>query len=97
MTPHLARRGRLLVVVAALFVSVGALRPAWPLVALGTVILSSICTAYLFFFPVAVLLRRRKVEMAWSSPTPRASSTMASPSSGVPRTAPASPASPSAS
>jgi uncharacterized protein (DUF58 family) len=68
MTPHLARRGRLLVVVAALFVSVGAIRPAWPLVALGTVILSSICTAYLFFFPVAVLLRRRKVEMAWWVP-----------------------------
>ena len=68
MIPILARRGRLLVVVGALFVSTGAIRPAWPLVALGTVILASIATAYLFFFPIAVLLRRRKVEMAWWVP-----------------------------
>ena len=68
MTPILARRGRLLVLVGALFVSVGAMRAAWPLVALGTVVLCAVATAYLLFFPVAILLRRRKVEMAWWVP-----------------------------
>jgi len=68
VTPILARRGRLLVAAGALFVTVGAVRTAWPLVALGVMVIVALCTAYLLYFPTAVLLRRRKVEMAWWVP-----------------------------
>lgn len=69
MTPTLAPRGRYIVLSAGLMVLAGAIHAdAWPLVALGAVIVSAVGTAYLWFFPAAILLRRRKVEMAWWVP-----------------------------
>lgn len=69
MTPVLALRGRLIAAAGALFVAAGALHPgAWPLISLGTIIVSAVMTAYLFFYPTAIFLRRRKVELAWWVP-----------------------------
>ncbi len=69
MTPTLAQRGRLIVACAALFVIAGGVHAdAWPLLALGTVIVCAVCTAYLYFYPTAILLRRRKIELAWWVP-----------------------------
>lgn len=68
MTPVLALRARLIAGTAALFVSTGALSGSWPIVALGTVVFSALITAYLLFFPTAILLRRRKIELAWWVP-----------------------------
>jgi uncharacterized protein (DUF58 family) len=69
MTPSLALRGRLIVATGALFAGIGALSPeAWPLVALGTVILAALCSAYIWFYPTAIYLRRHKVELAWWVP-----------------------------
>jgi uncharacterized protein (DUF58 family) len=69
MTPSLALRGRLIVACAALFVIAGGVHAdAWPLLALGTVIVCAVCSAYLWFYPTAILLRRRKIELAWWVP-----------------------------
>jgi uncharacterized protein (DUF58 family) len=69
VTPVLALRGRLIAAAGALFVAAGALHPgAWPLVAMGTFVVSALMTAYLFFYPTAIFLRRRKVELAWWVP-----------------------------
>ncbi len=69
MIPTLALRGRLIVAAGGLFVVVGALHEdAWPLLAQGLVVISAVGTAYLWFFPTAILLRRRKVELAWWVP-----------------------------
>jgi len=69
LTPVLALRGRLIAAAGALFLAAGALHPgAWPLIALGTIVVSALMTAYLFFYPTAIFLRRRKVELAWWVP-----------------------------
>jgi len=69
VTPVLALRGRLIAVSGALFVAAGALHAgAWPLIALGTIVLGALMTMYLFFYPTAIFLRRRKVELAWWVP-----------------------------
>ncbi len=68
MTPALARRGRLIVMTGALFAVVGALLASPPLVSMGGLVLAAMTTAYVAFFPAAVLLRRRKIEMRWWVP-----------------------------
>lgn len=68
MTPSLARRGKLVLASGASFVLIGALYGSSPLVVLGAVAVSSLLTAYLWFFPAAILLRRRKVELSWWIP-----------------------------
>src|SRR5262245_32406059 len=69
MIPLPARRGRLVLASATLFLVVGALYSSAPLVALGGVALSALMTAYLGFFPTAILLRRRKIELSWWVPS----------------------------
>ena len=64
MIPMPARRGRLILAAAALFLVVGAIYTSAPIAALGGVALSALMTAYLWFFPTAVLLRRRKIELS---------------------------------
>jgi uncharacterized protein (DUF58 family) len=44
---------------------VGALSGTAPLVAMGGVVIASFFSAYLWFYPAAILLRRRKVEISW--------------------------------
>jgi len=68
VTPSLAARGRLILVTGLLFCAVGAIHGAAPLTALGAVIVCALLTAYLWFFPTAVLLRRRKIELSWWVP-----------------------------
>ncbi|WP_428264520.1 DUF58 domain-containing protein [Haliangium sp.] len=68
MVPILTRRGILVLASGAVFVIVGALRQVPPLVALGAIVISALLTAYLSFFPVAILLRRKKVELSWWVP-----------------------------
>jgi uncharacterized protein (DUF58 family) len=68
MIPIPARRGRLVLASASLFLVVGSLYTSAPLVALGGVALSALMTAYLGFFPTAILLRRRKIELSWWIP-----------------------------
>ncbi|MCG8416831.1 MAG: DUF58 domain-containing protein [Proteobacteria bacterium] len=68
MTPTLARRGRLILASAATFLVVSAIHGAPPLAALGSVIISALLTAYLWFFPTAILLRRKKIELSWWIP-----------------------------
>ncbi len=68
MTPALARRGRLVLASGATFTLVGAIHGAPPLVALGGVIISALLTTYLWFFPTAILLRRKKIELSWWMP-----------------------------
>lgn len=47
---------------------VGAINGAAPLVAMGGIVIASLLGAYLWFFPAAILLRRRKVELSWWVP-----------------------------
>ena len=47
---------------------VGALNGTAPLVAMGGVVFAGFFAAYLWFFPAAILLRRRKVEISWWMP-----------------------------
>jgi uncharacterized protein (DUF58 family) len=68
MTPSLTRSGLLLAGLAAAFVIAGAIRAAWPLVALGTLFISAQLVLYLLFFPASVMLRRRYLEFAWWVP-----------------------------
>lgn len=68
MTPALAKRGKLALASGCSFILVGAIYNAPPLVALGGVIVCALLTAYLWFFPTAILLRRRKIELSWWVP-----------------------------
>src|SRR5687767_13443020 len=68
MVPGLALRGKLVMASAALMLLVGALHAAPPLVGLGGVVLSALMAAYLWFYPTAVLLRRKKIELSWWVP-----------------------------
>ncbi|MCP4449014.1 MAG: DUF58 domain-containing protein [Myxococcales bacterium] len=69
MTPSLAKRGKLILASAASFMLLGAITGAAPLVALGGIVIASFWAAYLWFYPAAILLRRRKVEISWWMPT----------------------------
>lgn len=64
MIPSLATRGKLVLATAALMVLVGAFRGAPPLVGMGGGVLVALLAAYLGFFPTAVLLRRKKIELS---------------------------------
>src|SRR6185295_2858299 len=68
MIPSLATRGKLVLASAALMIVVGAFRGAPPLVAMGGGVLIALCAAYLGFYPTAVLLRRKKIELSWWVP-----------------------------
>ncbi len=68
MIPILTRRGAFVLASGAVFVLVGSLRSAPPLVALGAVVISALLCSYLWFFPIAILLRRKKVELSWWVP-----------------------------
>jgi uncharacterized protein (DUF58 family) len=66
--PSLATRGKLILATGISFVLIGAIHAAPPLIAMGALLLSSMLTAYLWFFPTAILLRRRKIELSWWVP-----------------------------
>ncbi len=68
MIPSLATRGKLVLASAAMMVLVGAFRGAPPLVAMGGAVLIALLAAYLGFYPTAVLLRRKKIELSWWVP-----------------------------
>ncbi|HKE17192.1 MAG TPA: DUF58 domain-containing protein [Kofleriaceae bacterium] len=68
MIPIPARRGKLVLASATLFLVIGAIYMSAPLVAMGGLALSALMTAYLGFFPTAILLRRRKIELSWWVP-----------------------------
>lgn len=68
MIPRLATRGKLILGTALLFLLVGALHGAPPLVAISGVVLSVLLALYLAFYPTAILLRRKKIELSWWVP-----------------------------
>ncbi len=68
MTPALARRGKLILASAITFVLAGAIHLAPPLVGLGSLVIIALLVGYLAFFPTAVLLRRKKIELSWWIP-----------------------------
>ncbi len=68
MIPKLATRGILIAISGLLFLLVGAVRVAPPIVAMAGVVLGLLLAAYLAFFPTAILLRRRKIELSWWVP-----------------------------
>ncbi|MGE5183521.1 MAG: DUF58 domain-containing protein [Acidobacteriota bacterium] len=68
MIPRLATRGKLVLATALLFLVVGALHGTPPLVALAGAILAVLCALYLSFYPTAILLRRKKIELSWWVP-----------------------------
>ncbi|MEZ4366958.1 MAG: DUF58 domain-containing protein [Kofleriaceae bacterium] len=68
MIPRLAPRGALIAASALLFLLVGALRSTPPVVAMAGVVLGLLLASYLAFFPTAILLRRKKIELSWWVP-----------------------------
>ncbi len=68
MIPRLATRGKLLLGTALLFLIVGALHGSPPLVALAGAVLTVLLALYLMFYPTAILLRRKKIELSWWVP-----------------------------
>lgn len=68
MIPRLAQRGKLILATALLFLAVGALHGAPPLLALSAAILTVLLAFYLQFYPTAILLRRKKIELSWWVP-----------------------------
>ena len=68
MIPRLASRGKLVLGTALLFLVVGALRGTPPLVALSGTVLTFLLALYLAFYPTAILLRRKKIELSWWVP-----------------------------
>jgi uncharacterized protein (DUF58 family) len=66
--PRLAARGKLVLGTALLFLVVGALHGAPPLVGLAGVTLTVLLALYLEFYPTAILLRRKKIELSWWVP-----------------------------
>jgi uncharacterized protein (DUF58 family)/ribosomal protein L14 len=66
--PRLTSRGLLVLGSACLVLVVGALRLAPPLVGFGGLALAALSAAYLAFYPTAVLLRRKKIELSWWVP-----------------------------
>ncbi|MFT3699607.1 MAG: DUF58 domain-containing protein [Kofleriaceae bacterium] len=68
MIPRLATRGKLVLGTALLFLVIGALRGTPPLVALAGCVLAVLMSLYLAFYPTAILLRRKKIELSWWVP-----------------------------
>ncbi|HWO22869.1 MAG TPA: DUF58 domain-containing protein [Kofleriaceae bacterium] len=68
MIPRLAQRGKLVLATALLFLIVGALHGTPPLVALSGTTLTVLLAFYLQFYPTAILLRRKKIELSWWVP-----------------------------
>lgn len=68
MIPRLATRGKLVLGTALLFLLVGSLHGSPPLVALAGSILTVLLALYLSFYPTAILLRRKKIELSWWVP-----------------------------
>ena len=68
MIPRLTLRGLLVLGSASLVILVGALHAAPPLIGLGGLVLAALSAAYLAFYPTAVLLRRKKIELSWWVP-----------------------------
>src|SRR5215468_9448524 len=68
MIPRLATRGKLVLATALLFLIVGAVAGAPPMVALAGMVLTVLCALYLSFYPTAILLRRKKIELSWWVP-----------------------------
>ena len=68
MIPRLAYRGKLVLSTALLFLIVGAIHGSPPLVALAGSILTVLLALYLAFYPTAILLRRKKIELSWWVP-----------------------------
>ncbi|MSP15731.1 MAG: DUF58 domain-containing protein [Myxococcales bacterium] len=69
MLPVPSARGRPALAASALLVASGLLAPeAAPLAALGVLLFAAFGAAYLHFAAVAVLLHRRKIELAWWVP-----------------------------
>ncbi|HUS28580.1 MAG TPA: DUF58 domain-containing protein [Kofleriaceae bacterium] len=68
MIPRLATRGKLVLGTALLFLLVGSLHGTPPLVALAGSILTVLLSLYLMFYPTAILLRRKKIELSWWVP-----------------------------
>lgn len=68
MIPRLAYRGKLVLSTALLFLIVGAIHGSPPLVALAGAILCVLLALYLSFYPTAILLRRKKIELSWWVP-----------------------------
>ncbi|HMG21864.1 MAG TPA: DUF58 domain-containing protein [Kofleriaceae bacterium] len=68
MIPRLATRGKLVLGTALLFLAAGALHGAPPLVGLAGVVFTVLCALYLGFYPTAILLRRKKIELSWWVP-----------------------------
>jgi len=68
LIPRLATRGKLVLGTALLFLVVGALHGAPPLVGMAGLILTVLLAVYLAFYPTAILLRRKKIELSWWVP-----------------------------
>src|SRR4051794_22814384 len=68
MIPRLTARGKLLLLTAVLFLLVGAIHGAPALVSLAGVVLSVLLALYLEFYPTAIVLRRKKIELSWWVP-----------------------------
>ncbi len=68
MIPRLTTRGKLVLSSILLFLLVGALHAAPPLVGMGGLLLAVLLAVYLSFFPTAILLRRKKIELSWWVP-----------------------------
>lgn len=68
MIPRLTTRGKLVLSSILLFLLVGALHAAPPLVGMGGLVLAVLLAVYLGFFPTAILLRRKKIELSWWVP-----------------------------
>lgn len=68
MIPRLAARGKLVLATALLFLVVGALHGAPPLVGLAGIVLAVLLALYLQYYPTAILLRRKKIELSWWVP-----------------------------
>jgi uncharacterized protein (DUF58 family) len=66
--PRLTTRGLLVLISASLVLLVGAFHGAPPLVGLGGIVLAALSAAYVEFYPTAVLLRRKKIELSWWVP-----------------------------
>ncbi len=65
MIPRLTARGRWVLGSAVMFIAVGAVIASPPLVAMGGMMMAVLLALHLAFFPVAIMLRRKKVELSW--------------------------------
>ena len=68
MRPALTTNGKVSLAASAVFLTVGTVTPAWPLFAMGLLLLSTLLVAFVLFVPQAAMFRRRGVEFAWWFP-----------------------------